>query len=392
MKPCLSYTESPITMWKGLNFSTCPSGFLLPSSEYLGAVGRCRTLHCRASTYACSRKFCSLLSTVGTTNNSAYWLGMIPAVVGDILKSMSSIGGPSGNAYRSLSYHSECSRTSSPLELETSCGTHSRRLAEPKGGDRQFIWRTTKDRFIDFCLTPEEESRLKLCHDRITASSWSSVTPEEVDDCLLTQEKREKALRRPFLQQLRSFWCYVLSPRGLEEDGRRLFRTVIPCYEDTMLTAKYFGIEQSDFNSRIYFLLVHVWSLHCALQKAGLETLKIKLWDALWDFLTNILIEEGVSEFRIPAVLREQQFTSLGFCVSLDEAFEDESAFPAGQLAHRLWVTVFGAKEKSRDCPELIALTTYSLRARSFALMLPRDALARGAFHWPAWPPKAFRK
>ncbi|CDI75395.1 hypothetical protein, conserved [Eimeria praecox] len=251
---------------------------------------------------------------------------------------MSSIGGPSGNAYRSLSYHSECSRTSSPLELETSCGTHSRRLAEPKGGDRQFIWRTTKDRFIDFCLTPEEESRLKLCHDRITASSWSSVTPEEVDDCLLTQEKREKALRRPFLQQLRSFWCYVLSPRGLEEDGRRLFRTVIPCYEDTMLTAKYFGIEQSDFNSRIYFLLVHVWSLHCALQKA-------------------------VSEFRIPAVLREQQFTSLGFCVSLDEAFEDESAFPAGQLAHRLWVTVFGAKEKSRDCPELIALTTYSLRA-----------------------------
>lgn len=27
----------------------------------------------------------------------------------------------------------------------------------------------------------------------------------------------------------------------------------------------------------------------------GLETLKIKLWDAFWDFLTNILIQEGAS-------------------------------------------------------------------------------------------------
>ena len=27
----------------------------------------------------------------------------------------------------------------------------------------------------------------------------------------------------------------------------------------------------------------------------SLETLKIKLWDALWDFLTNILIQEGAS-------------------------------------------------------------------------------------------------
>lgn len=47
-----------------------------------------------------------------------------------------------------------------------------------------------------------------------------------------------------------------------------------------------------------------------------------------------------VGEFRVPAILREQQFTSLGFCVSLDEAFEDEKGFPAGQLAHRLWVYV----------------------------------------------------
>lgn len=47
-----------------------------------------------------------------------------------------------------------------------------------------------------------------------------------------------------------------------------------------------------------------------------------------------------VSEFKVPSILREQQFVSLGFCVSLDEAFEDEDAGPAGQLAHRLWVYV----------------------------------------------------
>lgn len=47
-----------------------------------------------------------------------------------------------------------------------------------------------------------------------------------------------------------------------------------------------------------------------------------------------------VSEFKVPAILREQQFVSLGFCVALDEAFEDESSGPAGQLAHRLWVYV----------------------------------------------------
>lgn len=34
------------------------------------------------------------------------------------------------------------------------------------------------------------------------------------------------------------FRSYVLSPRGLEEGGRQLFRTVIPCYEDTVLTAQ----------------------------------------------------------------------------------------------------------------------------------------------------------
>ncbi|CDJ53063.1 Ubiquinol-cytochrome c chaperone, related [Eimeria brunetti] len=310
------------------------------------------------------------------------------------------VRGSSEDAPRTLRYQSTCNRVSSTVDPETCTRDDSRRPTVPNGGDRPFIWRTTKDRFIDFCLSPEEEARLKVFHERIIASPWSSVKVDEVAECLLTQGDREKAVQIPLLQRIRSFW------RGLEEAGRRLFRTVIPCYEDTMLTAECFGIGEEDFNSRIYFLLVHVWSLHCALQRAGLETLKIKLWDALWDFLTNILIKEGashtqdappndgishgdlqVSEFKVPAVLREQQFTSLGFCVSLDEAFEDETAFPAGQLAHRLWVTVFEAKEKRRDCPELIALTTYTMRVRSFALKLPREALVAGAFRWPAWPP-----
>ncbi|CDJ28757.1 uncharacterized protein EMH_0016240 [Eimeria mitis] len=315
------------------------------------------------------------------------------------------VGAYNGNIDRVSRYHNACSRSESTLEQEACSSDQSKGSGEPKGGDRQFIWRTTENRFIDFCFSPEEEARLKLCHERIIASSWSSLTAKEVADCLLTQREREKVLQLSLLQRVRNFWSYVLSPRGLEESGRRLFRTILPRYEDTVLTAKCFGIGETDFNSRIYFLLVHLWSLHCALQKAGLETLKIKLWDALWDFLTNILIQEGashtqdvppddgvshsdlqVNEFKIPAVLREQQFTSLGFCVALDEAFEDEDAFPAGQLAHRLWVTVYDAKEKRRDCPELIALTTYSLRARERTLSSENSLEAKGpkAAAW-AW-------
>ncbi|CDJ63175.1 hypothetical protein, conserved [Eimeria necatrix] len=187
------------------------------------------------------------------------------------------------------------------------------------------------------------------------------MTAEEVAECMLTQREGEEQ-NLSSLQRLRQFGSYIFSPRGLEEDGRRLFRTIIPCYEDTNSTAKHFQIGKEDFNGRIYFLLLHLWSLHCALQKS-------------------------VSEFRVPAILREQQFTSLGFCVSLDEAFEDEKGFPAGQLAHRLWVTVFEAAESKRESSELIELTTYALRARSFALQLSRDALIQGTFRWPTWPP-----
>lgn len=253
--------------------------------------------------------------------------------------------------------------------------------------ERKFLWRTTDRRFIDFCLSPEEEKKLKELHERINASPCSFISKEEVLSCLLQESKEGEKQQKSLLGRLYHIGSYIFSPRKLEEDGRRLLLTAIPVYEDISFTEKNFGISEAAFNGRIYFLLLHLWCLHCALQQAGAETLKIKLWEAFWDFLTNLLLEDGVSEFKVPSVLRGQQFVSLGFCVSLDEAFEDEDAGPAGQLAYRLWMTVFEAAEAQRESRELLALTTYALRARRFALQLPPDALQRGAFRWPSWPP-----
>ncbi|KAL8449719.1 hypothetical protein Emed_002974 [Eimeria media] len=223
-------------------------------------------------------------------------------------------------------------------------------------GSPEFIWRTTERRFIDFCLSPEDEKRLLRLHEKIVTSPWVSITEKEVSKCLLPAEQKEEELQQlSFFQKLRSVANYLLSPRGLEEEGRRLLCTAIPLFDDVSWTKQNFGIGQAQYNARIYFLLLHLWLLHCALQ-------------------------QKVSEFKVPSILRDQQFVSLGFCVALDEAFEDGSAGPAGQLAHRLWVTVYEADEDKRECPELIALTTYAMRARSFALQLPREVLIQGAF------------
>ncbi|KAL8437279.1 hypothetical protein ACSSS7_001042 [Eimeria intestinalis] len=231
--------------------------------------------------------------------------------------------------------------------------------------DRGFIWRTTERRFIDFCLSPDDEKRLIRLHEKIVASPWSSIAENEVAECLLPDARQEEELQQLSLfQKLRSVASYLLSPRGLEEEGRRLLCTAIPLFEDVNLTKQYFGIGEAQYNARIYYLLLHLWLLHCALQ-------------------------EKVSEFKVPSILRDQQFVSLGFCVALDEAFEDGSIGLAGQLAHRLWVTVYEAAEDKRECPELISLATYAMRARSFAMQLPREVLIQGAFRWPTWPPQA---
>ncbi|OEH75834.1 ubiquinol-cytochrome c related protein [Cyclospora cayetanensis] len=272
--------------------------------------------------------------------------------------SKGSVGGVRTSRRLNSSYTKALSR----MYSSSSSQNTSRSDALPNAGNRDFIWRTTERRFIDFCLSPEEEERLKLLHDRIVASPWSFISKEELANCLLLESKGKASQDPSLLQRLRLIGSYILSPRGLEEDGRRLFRTLIPRYEDTHLTEKYFGIGEADFNGRVYFLLLHLWSLHCALHQA-------------------------ISEFKVPAILREQQFVSFGFCVSLDEAFEDEAAGPAGQLAHRLWVTVFGAAESKYACNELIALTTYAMRIRHFAMQLPTEALVTGAFSWPQWPP-----
>ncbi|KAL8433354.1 hypothetical protein Efla_001908 [Eimeria flavescens] len=278
-----------------------------------------------------------------------------------------------------------------PQTAGTEASTPSAESSSSSSSQPEFIWRTTERRFIDFCLSPEDEQRLLRLHEKILASPWSSVSEAELAACLLPPvEANESQRQESFFDRLRRLGSYLLSPRGLEEDGRRLLSTAIPLYEDVRFTQQYFGIGKENYNARVYFLLLHVWLLHCGLQQAKAETLKIKVWDAFWDFLTNNLLREGAShaaEFKVPSILRDQQFVSLGFCVSLDEAFEDDSCGPAGQLAHRLWVTLFEAAEDKRDCPELVALATYAMRARSFVLQLPPQALVLAAFRWPAWPP-----
>ncbi|XP_026189961.1 uncharacterized protein LOC34620365 [Cyclospora cayetanensis] len=264
--------------------------------------------------------------------------------------SKGSVGGVRTSRRLNSSYTKALSR----MYSSSSSQNTSRSDALPNAGNRDFIWPNH--------YWSRRLQNVRFDGMQIVASPWSFISKEELANCLLLESKGKASQDPSLLQRLRLIGSYILSPRGLEEDGRRLFRTLIPRYEDTHLTEKYFGIGEADFNGRVYFLLLHLWSLHCALHQA-------------------------ISEFKVPAILREQQFVSFGFCVSLDEAFEDEAAGPAGQLAHRLWVTVFGAAESKYACNELIALTTYAMRIRHFAMQLPTEALVTGAFSWPQWPP-----
>lgn len=175
-----------------------------------------------------------------------------------------------------VSDHSSYSsiRTFSTSSNNTACRTDSSSNdtlgsgTESTSDGQQFIWRTTERRFIDFCLSPEDERRLKSLHEKIVTSPSSSLSEEEITACILPKEEGEGERQLSLLQRLCHMGSYILSPRGLEEDGRRLFRTAIPLYENTTLTEKCFGISEGNFNGRIYFLLLHFWSLHCALEQA----------------------------------------------------------------------------------------------------------------------------
>ncbi|CDI77489.1 hypothetical protein, conserved [Eimeria acervulina] len=193
-------------MWKGLSLCACKTRVLLLSPRCGGHVGRNRTECSRASTYAFSTTKCYSVSPAPTDKDLTACLGSTPPVLGANLKPALCIGGSSEHCGRTLRYHSTCNKKAPRVESEIPTSGPYVKPRESNGGDRKFIWRTTKDRFIDFCLSPEEETRLKLCHERIIASSWSSVTAEEVAECLVTPEGQGKAMQPSLLQRLRYFW------------------------------------------------------------------------------------------------------------------------------------------------------------------------------------------
>ncbi|KAL8273732.1 hypothetical protein Esti_002332 [Eimeria stiedai] len=128
-------------------------------------------------------------------------------------------------------------RRDTPCRAHTTASEASSGSSDCNSGAPEFIWRTTERRFIDFCLSPEDEKRLLRLHEKIVTSPWSSVTNKEVAECLLPEEQREEELQQHSLfQKLRCVASYLLSPRGLEEEGRRLLCTAIPLFEDVNLT------------------------------------------------------------------------------------------------------------------------------------------------------------
>ncbi|PFH34928.1 hypothetical protein BESB_069610 [Besnoitia besnoiti] len=167
--------------------------------------------------------------------------------------------------------------------------------------------------------------------------------------------------------------------------GRMLLSTVLPLYADRGLMKTYFGIAENDLCGQLYFLVLHVWLLHRRLVALQDELTRDSLWEAVDDVYRAILCEEKVSEMRISSYVREMQRTALGFCLALDEAF-DEACF-AGEAAHRIWYVVYGADDASRYAPHVLDLTAYLLRTSQFVADIPVDLLYRGSFSWPRWPP-----
>ncbi|KAL8452818.1 hypothetical protein Emag_002191 [Eimeria magna] len=92
-------------------------------------------------------------------------------------------------------------RRNVPCRAHTTASEASSGGSNCKNGGAGFIWRTTERRFIDFCLSPEDEKRLLRLHQQIVASPWVSITERDMTECLLPEEQKEEELQQLSLFQ-----------------------------------------------------------------------------------------------------------------------------------------------------------------------------------------------
>ncbi|KFH01059.1 hypothetical protein TGVAND_215920 [Toxoplasma gondii VAND] len=231
-------------------------------------------------------------------------------------------------------------------------------------------------------LPPESHTRIAAIHKKLMTSPVV---------CAPLSEETKRACFPPLPEE--SFWRQrfdqikdvLFLNDTLRHRGRLLLSSILPLYGDMNLLKTYFGIEEGSLSARLYFLVLHVWLLHRRLVALQEELTREALWEAVDDLYRAILSEEKVSEMRLSAYVREMQQTALGFCLLLDEAF-DQPHF-AGEAAHRIWYMVFEAKEECRFAPHVLDLTAYLLRTSQFVASIPTERLLRGSFSWPRWPP-----
>ncbi|PHJ19776.1 ubiquinol-cytochrome c family chaperone [Cystoisospora suis] len=237
-----------------------------------------------------------------------------------------------------------------------------RRRVEVQGEEdeeeRRLLWRTTNRRLIDFRLSPEAEERLGKIHEAIMQSPLTRPPlSEELASCLHSQADMPASGWRRKAQALADCFFYGDT---LRQRGRRLLSGMMHLYTAHGLLREQFGIAEDDFCGHIYFLLLHVWLVHRRLVAIGDEMTRASLWEALEEFFKAVLSEEKVSEMRISAYVREMQNTALGFCLSLDEAFDGQNF--AGEAAHRIWFVIFRANKELQYSSEVLNLTAYLVR------------------------------
>eukprot|EP00920_Eleutheroschizon_duboscqi_P023783 GHVT01059194.1.p1 GENE.GHVT01059194.1~~GHVT01059194.1.p1 ORF type:complete len:326 (-),score=7.23 GHVT01059194.1:2582-3559(-) len=225
----------------------------------------------------------------------------------------------------------------------------------PHGGnllDKSLWWRTTDANVVDYVFSDRDVQDVERWHRNIILDPRITICSLSLDTSL--PHNTESSFCTTALKSLKSL---LLRPPSYIPN-RYLQLIISQATNSSLLLA--FKID--DFNTRVFFLVLHVWMFHRLLITREEFGLASEFWKEVWKYYEFLLFQERCSEFKLQSNLESWQTYTHGFCVALDEALDNYPHRWAGQLRYVLFMHFFGADASFRESSILDDITVYTLR------------------------------
>lgn len=277
--------------------------------------------------------------------------------------------------------------------------------------DINLKWKTTKDSYCEYILTPEEQKRQKEIHFQIISNNNINIDNNvilksidkykhgnnmseyyiklytkwyDVKKIYIMAQNRFNCMQHMSNKIIKLPWVSTIYQYFLKwKRAKNIHIFISPIYEritNDILFCK-FNLNKNDVRHVVYFLCMHVWMYSIKLDKGNNLCLKVLMWEKVWDYYRGLIMKHKISEFSFNTYLVNMQEYSLGFCVGLDDCIDKD--LYAGKMHNLFFHHIFNSDEAMKESKQLMDLTVYCIRMYRFIYYLPESNFLEATFTWP---------